>query len=257
LQGTPPELEDATRAFAQRAEGSAHLGALSFNEAKLAPELAVYLRDTLLPVLKTQPGMTEAVRLGEAYVSAVATSTTSAPSLISVPTTPTKQALTTVLLDQDVWGVLVQEVLIRALQRFSQQRKREWTDYWMGRQTVLGLDSLKTTPPLHNRLPRDLSATPNPDSARAMTLLYRAGFACLVLYWRYEPASRSYLERPMPKLRTAAEANAHFDADRLLRDGLARVALEQTLRESLLALRDYLEFVRAVEIEIEPGADAG
>lgn len=59
---------------------------------------------------------------------------------------------------------------------------------------------------------------------------------------------RSYLEAPMSNLRTAAEENAHFDADRLQRDSRARVLLERRLREALLALRDYVESARRPEV---------
>jgi len=48
----------------------------------------------------------------------------------------------------------------------------------------------------------------------------------------------------MSNLRAAAEEHLHFDADRLARDPKARVLLEQRLRESLLALRDYVESAR-------------
>lgn len=193
LGGAPVALEDATAAFSKRTEGPAHLGAPSFNEAKLATELAIYLRDHLLPVLRTRAGRGEAVRIGEDYVTAASTlapsvppspvSIISPPALVSAPTPVTPAPL-----DQAVWAVLVQEVLIKALQRFADSS--EWTDYWIGRQGLVTSDSLKTVPPVHARLPTDIGPAPSTDAANAMAQLYRAGFACLALYWRYENASR-------------------------------------------------------------------
>jgi len=190
IGGAPAALEDATAAFSKRAEGPAHLGSPSFNEAKLAAELAVYLRDHLLPVLRTRAGRGEAVRIGEDYAAAAAALAPAPVSIVSPPELVSAPAALPAPLDQAVWAVLVQEVLIKALQRFADERPREWTDYWIGRQRLVSADSLKTVPPVHARLPADLGPVPSADAANALAQLYRAGFACLALYWRHENASR-------------------------------------------------------------------
>lgn len=273
---TPQGLEAATETFSKKALGTSHLGAaLGFQEGKLAAELAVYLRDDLIPALRAVGGgktYAGSVAAAEDYVLSAGTLPSPAPrpapaplplpspAIVSPeplvsrpapslslpsPSLPTKPTIIETpislpgQLDARTWTMLVNEVLIRGLALFASQHKAEWADFWLGRQRNIEIAALSQAD-LLNRLPRDLAgpSAGSGDAVAALAQLYQAAFAALLLHWRYLPSCRVLLRQSLERLSRAASENAWFSESRLASDAQARLALEQSVRLGLISLRD-------------------